>query len=133
VSHSAIYSSITLLSVGVYLIASSLLARWASQYGDIGLPVEALIFFSRRWSWPPSFSALGSATALEPGYGGTSLPDDTIIASSGLKQRNVFRSIDPPDATAAALADIVHRALGAIDVSVWIRRRNPNRLHLPRK
>jgi putative PEP-CTERM system histidine kinase len=130
VSHGAIYSSITLLTVGVYLIASSLIARWASQYGDIGLPVEALIF-------------LLSAVALAAVLLGTAFRHRT----RAWIRRNIFagrydyrqfwleatervRSIDPPDATAAALAEIVHRALGAIDTSVWIRRWNPNCLLL---
>jgi putative PEP-CTERM system histidine kinase len=129
VSHGAIYSSITLLCVGAYLIASSLIARWASQWGDIGLPTEALIFF---------LSAIILAT---------------LILGTGLRhrakawiRRNIFagrydyrqfwleateriRSNDPPAAIASALADIVHKALGAIDVSVWIRRWDPTRLH----
>ncbi len=130
VSHGAIYSSITLLSVGVYLIASSLIARWASQFGDVGLPVEALIF-------------LLSAIILVAVYLGTGFRHRT----RSWIRRNVFagrydyrqfwleatervRSIDSPEVTAAALADIVHRALGAIDVSVWVRRWNPNSLHL---
>ncbi len=130
VSHGAIYSSITLVSVGVYLIASSLIARWASQYGEVGLPIEALIF-------------LLSAVALAAVLLGTAFRHRT----RSWIRRNIFagrydyrqfwleatervRSIDPPDVTAAALADIVHRALGAIDVSVWIRRWNPNRLQL---
>jgi hypothetical protein len=130
VSHGAIYSSITLLSVGVYLIASSLIARWASQFGDVGLPVEALIF-------------LLSAIILVAVYLGTGFRHRT----RSWIRRNVFagrydyrqfwleatervRSLDPPEVTAAALADIVHRALGAIDVSVWVRKWNPNSLHL---
>jgi putative PEP-CTERM system histidine kinase len=130
VSHGAIYSSITLLTVGIYLIASSLIARLASQWGDLGLPIEALIFL---------VSAVG-LTALILGTGLRHKTRDWI-------RRNVFagrydyrqfwleateriRSIDPPAVTAQALADIVHKALGAIDVSVWIRLWNPNRLQL---
>lgn len=130
VSHGAIYSSITLLSVGVYLIASSLIARWVEKWGSIGLPTEAMIFF---------LSALGLAALLM----GTGFRHRT----RAWIRRNIFggrydyrqfwleatervRSIDPPDTTAGALADIVHRALGAIDVSIWIRLWNPNRLHM---
>lgn len=130
VSHGAIYSSITLLSVGVYLIASSLIARWASRYGDVGLPVEALIF-------------LISAVVLVVLYLGTGFRHRT----RSWIRRNIFagrydyrqfwleateriRSIDALDTAASALADIVHRAVGAIDVSIWVRRWNPNRLHL---
>jgi putative PEP-CTERM system histidine kinase len=130
VSHGAIYSSVTLLTVGVYLIASALIARWASRWGEVGLPLEALIF-------------LLSAVVLTALILGTGLRHRT----RAWIRRNVFsgrydyrhfwleatervRSIDPPHETAAALADIVHRALGAIDVSVWVRRWDPNRLEL---
>ncbi len=130
VSHGFIYSSITLLCVGVYLIASSLIARWASQWGELGLPVEALIFL---------LSAVVLATLIL----GTAFRHRT----RAWIRRNIFagrydyrrywleatervRSIDPPAITAAAVADIVHRAVGAIDVSIWIRRWNPNRLRL---
>src|SRR5262249_5589425 len=44
VSQGVIYSSITLLSVGIYLITSSLLASWASQWGETGIPTEAILF-----------------------------------------------------------------------------------------
>jgi len=130
VSHGAIYSSITLLSVGVYLIASSLIARWVSRWGDIGLPTEALIF-------------LLSAVILAALVLGTGFRHRT----RAWIRRNIFagrydyrqfwleatekvRSIDQPAVTADALANIVHRALGAIDVSVWVRLWNPNRLQL---
>ena len=130
VSHGAIYSSVTLLTVGVYLIASALIARWASRWGEVGLPLEALIFIL-------------SAVILTALVLGTGLRHRT----RAWIRRNVFsgrydyrhfwleatervRSIDPPPETAAALADIVHRALGAIDVSVWVRRWDPNRLEL---
>jgi putative PEP-CTERM system histidine kinase len=130
VSHGFIYSSITLLCVGVYLIASSLIARWASHWGDVGLPVEALVF-------------LLSAVVMGALILGTAFRHRT----RAWIRRNIFagrydyrrywleatervRSIDPPATTATALADIVHSAVGAIDVSVWIRRWNPNRLHL---
>jgi putative PEP-CTERM system histidine kinase len=130
VSHSAIYSSITLLSVGVYLIASSVIARLAKRWGDLGLPVEALIF-------------LLSAVILA-----------AILLGTGFRhrarawmRRNIFagrydyrhfwleatervRSSDPPATTALALTEIVQKALGAIDISVWIRLWDPNRLHL---
>ncbi len=130
VSHGAIYSSITLLSIGIYLIASSLIARLASRWGGVDLPTEALIF-------------LLSALALTTLFLGTGFRHQT----RAWIRRNIFagrydyrrfwleatehvRSIDPLPTAAAALADIVHRALGAIEVSVWVRLWDPNRLAL---
>jgi putative PEP-CTERM system histidine kinase len=130
ISHSAVYSSITLLVIGTYLIASSLIARWTSQWGDLGLPTEALIFFL-------------SAVTLTSILLGTGFRHRTrawirrnIFAGSydyrrfWLEATERVRSIDPPKSTASALSDIVHEALGAIDISVWIRRWDPARLQL---
>jgi putative PEP-CTERM system histidine kinase len=130
VSHRAIYSSITLLSVGVYLIASSLIARWVGKWGDIGLPIEALIF-------------LVSIIILVALSLGTGLRHKTrawirrnIFAGRydyrqfWLEATEQLRSTDPLAKIAAALADIVHQAVGAIDISVWVRLWNPNRLRL---
>jgi hypothetical protein len=41
-----------------------------------------------------------------------------------------IRSIDPPSRAASSLAELVQKSLGAIDVSVWLRLRDPNRLEL---
>jgi putative PEP-CTERM system histidine kinase len=129
VSHGFIYSSITLLCVGVYLIASSLIARWASRWGDVGLPLEALVFLLSAIV----MAALILGTAFR--HRARAWIRRNIFAGRydyrryWLEATERIRSIDPPVTTAAALVDIVHRAVGAIDVSVWIRRWNPNRLH----
>jgi putative PEP-CTERM system histidine kinase len=130
VSHGLVYSSITLLSIGIYLIASSILARWASQWSGGGLPLGAFIFLS-------------SAIVLVAALLGTAFRHrarrwlrKNIFAGRydyrkyWLDATERIRSIDSPDQIAGALADIVHQALGAIDVSVWRRLWDPNRLHL---
>ena len=130
VSQSFVYSSITLLAVGIYLIISSLLAGWTARLGGGGLEIEAIVF-------------LVFAVAL-----------GTVLLWTGFRhrsrqwlRRNIFagrydyrqywmeaseqiRSLDQPESAARSLAEITHRALGAIDVSVWLRERNPNRLRL---
>ena len=130
VSHGAVYGSITVLASGACLIASGFIARLVSSRSDIGLPTEALIF-------------LLSIVVL------TALILGTVFRHRARAwiRRNIFagqydyrrfwleatervRSIDPPATAARALAEIVHKALGAVDVSVWIRHWNPNRLQL---
>jgi putative PEP-CTERM system histidine kinase len=130
VSQSFVYSTITLLSVGVYLIASGLLARWASRWGVPGIETEALVFL---------LSAVALATIL--------LWTGFRQKARGWIQRNVFagkfdyrhywmeateqiRSVDGVQQASTALAQIVHRALGSINVSVWLRAWDPNRLHM---
>jgi putative PEP-CTERM system histidine kinase len=130
VSQSLVYSSITLLGVGIYLIASSLLARWAAGWGGGRIQLEVIVF-------------LLSAVAL-----------GMILLWTGFRhrarlwmRRHIFagrydyrrhwmeaseklRSIDSPETAARALAEITQTTLGAIDVSVWLREREPNRLRL---
>ncbi len=130
VSHSLVYSSFTLLGVAVYLIVSGVLARWASQLGGSPVQVEAVVF-------------LLSALAM----GGILLWPAFRHRLRVWLRRNIFaghydyrqywmeaaekvRSVDPPEVTARALAEVTQSALGTIDVGVWIRERNPNRLTL---
>ncbi|MBN1472541.1 MAG: PEP-CTERM system histidine kinase PrsK [Syntrophaceae bacterium] len=130
VSQGLVYSSVTLLAVGVYLIASSLIARWISQWGEIGLPVEAFIFLLSAIIL--SIIMLGTAFRHRARY----WIRRNIFAGRydyrrfWLEATERIRSIDPPSDIASALANIVHKALGAIDVSVWIRKWNPNRMDL---
>jgi putative PEP-CTERM system histidine kinase len=130
VSHSAIYSSITLLSIGAYLIASSLVARWASSLGDIGVPTEALIFLLSALFLTALFLGTGFRHRTRAWIRRNIFAGRYDYRRFWLEATERVRSIDPPAAVAAALGDIVHRAVGSIDVSVWIRLWNPNRLHL---
>jgi len=130
VSHGVVYSSITLLGVGLYLIISSLAARWASQWAGAEFPVEALVFL---------LAMLGLAVAL--------LWTDfrhrvklwirrNLLAGSydyrlcWLEANDRVLFVERPGEAAAALLDIVQRSLGAIDATVWSRLRDPNRFKL---
>jgi putative PEP-CTERM system histidine kinase len=130
VSHGVIYSSITFLGVGLYLISSSLLARWASTWAFYGIPSEAFVFF---------LSVILLATLL--------LQTSIRHRIRYWMRRNLFggrydyrqfwmeatervNSTDPPETFSKELADIICRALGAINVAVWIRKLNPNALQL---
>jgi hypothetical protein len=130
VSHGLVYSSITLLGVGVYLIASSLLARWASQWAEPGFPVEPLVFLL-------SLLVLGIVLLTTQFRHKTRrwvrrylLAGRYDYRAFWLEATEKVRSTDDPSIVAGALAALVQGALGAIDVSVWIRARDPNRLQL---
>jgi putative PEP-CTERM system histidine kinase len=130
VSHGAIYSSITLLSVGIYLIASSLIAHWISRYVKIGMPVEALIFLLSAVVLVALFLGTGFRHRTRAWIRRNIFAGRYDYRQFWLEATERIRSIDDPLVTAAALSDIVHRAVGAIDVRVGIRRWNPTRLHL---
>jgi putative PEP-CTERM system histidine kinase len=131
VSQSAVYSFITLLGVGAYLIASGVISRLiGNRLDDIGLPVEALVFI---------IALLGLATLLLA----TGLRHKTrawirlnIFAGrydyrqAWIEATGHIRAIDSQKAAAQALVKIIHKSMGATDISVWVRQWNPNRLQL---
>ena len=130
VSQGVVYSSITFLCIGVYLLASSLIAHLAGTFVQSNVTVEAMVF-------------LMAAVVL-----------GVILLSASVRHRvrswvrkNVFsgrydyrtfwmaatervKASDPPEKTAAALAELVHEGIGAIGVTVWIRAKDSSKLHL---
>jgi putative PEP-CTERM system histidine kinase len=130
VSQGIIYSSITLLCVGVYLITSSLIARWASSWGDIGLPTEALVFLLSSIALLAVLLATAFRHRVRTWIRRNFYSGRYDYRLYWLEANERIRSIDSPQAAAKALADIVQKALGAIDITVWIRYWNPNRARL---
>src|SRR5262245_5236534 len=121
VSQGVVYSTITLFSVGVYLVGTSLIARWFSTWTHPSVPLEPIIF-------------LVSAIALAAVLLGTAFQHRfrrwirRNIFAGNYDYRQLWmdttervRSIDSNVTTATALAQIIHDALGSIDISVWLR------------
>lgn len=121
VSQSVVYSTITLVSVGIYLVVSSVFARWVSQWLQPEVPSGPIIFLVS--------AVLLSAVLLATGF---------RHRMRGWIRKNVFagrydyrqlwmdatekiQSIDNPGVTAIALAQLIQEALGSLDVSVWLR------------
>ncbi len=130
VSQSFVYSSITLLAVGIYLIASSLIARWVNQWGAPGIQTEAIVFLL-------SIMALAAILLTTQFRHRARLWIRRNIFAGKYDYRHYWMEAvekvgweDEPKKTAAALTQIVQRALGSIDISVWLRQWNPNRLTL---
>jgi putative PEP-CTERM system histidine kinase len=128
VSQGLIYSSITLLSVGAYLIASAILARWVSSHGELGLQSQVIIFL---------LSIIVLATLLlwtSFRHRVRNWIRQNIFAGKydyrhlWMEATEKVRSVDGPEHSALALASLVQRALGAIDISVWLRSQDPERL-----
>ena len=130
VSQSAVYSFITLLSVGAYLIASGALARMVGRWGDLGLPVEVLVFFIAIVGLAILLLATSFRHKARAWIRHNVFAGKYDYRQSWIEATERIRSIDPQEVTARALVDIIKKAMGAIDISVWIRRWSPNRLQL---
>lgn len=130
VSHRAVYASITLFGVGVYLIASAVAVAWARRYARGGYPVETFLFLM-------SVLALAVVLLWTDMRHRAKLWIRRNLLAGGYDYRAYWleageriRSVDGLETAAAALAEIVQRALGAIDVSVWVRLADPARVKL---
>ncbi len=128
VSQTLIYSSITLLSVGAYLIVSAILARWVGSWSEFGLQTQAFVFLL-------SIIALASILLWTSFRHRVRNWIRRYIFAGKYDYRQFWmeatekvRSVDGPESSALALANIIQSALGAIDVSVWLRRPDPDRL-----
>jgi putative PEP-CTERM system histidine kinase len=130
VSQGAVYGTITFLSVGFYLVTFGIIARWAGRQTDSSLPVGPTIF-------------LVSLVILAAIFLGTAFRHRT----KGWIRRNLYvgkydyrqswmaateriRSTDSHLVAANALADLVQRTLGSLNVGVWLRPPNSNMLSL---
>ncbi len=130
VSPGLVYSSITLLGVGVYLIFSSFLARLAGQWGGREFSIEAALFLILLLILAAILLWTDLRHRIKHWVRRHLLAGNYDYRRYWLEASERVRSIDTPDVAADALADIVQKAIGAIDVSVWFRLQNPARLKL---
>ncbi len=130
ISQTLAFSSITLLAVGVYLIVSSLLARWASLLGQSDLELEALVFLLAAVAMGLVLFWTSFRQRVRQWLRRNIFSGRYDYRQYWMQASEKIRSIDDPKIGAAELAHIVHSALGAIDVTVWLRLRDPNRLSL---
>jgi len=130
VSHRAIYSSITLFGVGIYLIASGLAASWASRWGTLFFPAEALVFLLAVIALAVCLLWADFRHRIKLWIRRNLLAGTYDYRLYWLEATERVRFIDRLEDGTAALLGIVQHSLGAIDVSLWMRLRQPNRLKL---
>jgi putative PEP-CTERM system histidine kinase len=130
VSPGVIYSSITLVSVGAYLIISALLARWAGRWDSQEISFEATLFILLLLALAIVLLWTDLRHRLKYWIRRHLIAGNYDYRLYWLEANERIRSIDSPEVAAEALADIVQKAVGAIDVSVWLRLQNPTRLKL---
>jgi putative PEP-CTERM system histidine kinase len=131
VSQSAVYSFITLLGVGAYLIISGVFARLiGDRLEGIGLPVEALVFIVSMIGLALILLTTGLRHKTRAWIRHNIFAGKYDYRQAWIEATRHIRSIDSQEVAARALAEIINKSLGAADISVWVRRWNPNRLQL---
>jgi putative PEP-CTERM system histidine kinase len=130
VSPGIVYNSITLISVGIYLVISGIVARWAGQWSSPEISVEAVLFLILLLMLVVLLLWTDVRHRVKHWIRRHLLAGNYDYRQYWLEASDRVRSIDPPEVVAGELAGIVQSALGAIDVSVWLRMQNPNRLKL---
>lgn len=130
VSQSAVYGTITFIGVGGYLVVSSVIARWASQWRDLGIPVSPVIFLL-------SLAVLSSLVLATAFRHRTKAWIRRHLFSGRYDYRQFWidateqvRSIESPHVAAAALANLIQNALGSLDLSVWMRVQNSSTMRV---
>jgi putative PEP-CTERM system histidine kinase len=130
VSQGVVYSTITLFSVGIYLVATTLVARWLSEWSDSGAPLEPIIFLVSAIILSAVLLATGFRHRLKKWIRRNFFAGNYDYRQLWMGATEKVQSIDSPVVTATALAELIHHALGSIDISVWLRTRDAQVLRL---
>jgi putative PEP-CTERM system histidine kinase len=125
-----IYSSVTLIGVGGYLILSSIAVRWAEKWSNPEISIEAALFFVLLLLLAIVLLWTNFRHRVKYWIRRNLLAGKYDYRLYWLAASDRIRSIDPPEIVADALVDIVQKAVGAIHISVWLRYQNPTRLKL---
>ena len=130
VSQGVVYSSITFLTIGAYLLASSLIAQWAGTFVQPHIEAKPIIFLI--------FAVILAVILLSASFRHRVRYWVRRNVFSGRYDYRTFwmeatkrvQASDPPETAAAALAELVHQALGAMGVTVWLRGKDSGKLRL---
>jgi putative PEP-CTERM system histidine kinase len=130
VSQGVVYSTITLFSVGLYLVAASLLARWLSTWVHPNVPLEPIIFLVSAIVLSAVLLGTGFRHSVRRWIRRNIFAGNYDYRQLWMDATEKVRSIDSPAVAATALAQLIHDALGSIDVSVWLKARDAQVMHL---
>jgi putative PEP-CTERM system histidine kinase len=121
VSQNFIFSSITLLSVGFYLIASAFVARWVSIKGELGRQTEPVIFLISIIALAAILLWTSFRHRMRDWIRRNVFTGKYDYRQYWMQATSEVRSLDGPEKSALALANLIQRSLGAIDIGIWLR------------
>src|SRR5262249_43396023 len=120
VSQGFVYSTITLVGVGIYLIASGLIARWVSKWSPANLSLEPIVFFVSVMILAAVLLATAFRHRTRRWMRRNLFAGNYDYRKLWMDATEKVRSIEDPKDTASALAQLIHDALGSLNVSVWL-------------
>jgi putative PEP-CTERM system histidine kinase len=124
VSHGIVYSTITLFSVGIYLVVTSLFAHWLSEWARSTAPLEPILFLISALGLTAVFLGTAFRHRVRRWIRKNFFAGEYDYRQLWMDATEKVRAIDSSQATAGALAHLIHSALGAIDITVWLRSRD---------
>ncbi len=130
VSQKVVYGSITMLGVGLYLIATSLTARWVGTLLSSGVEVEAVMFLLSAMTLALIILSTRVRHRLRYWVRRNFFSGQYDYRESWLEATERIRSKDSPESLAESLAEIILKNLDALDVTVWLRSADASQLHL---
>jgi putative PEP-CTERM system histidine kinase len=130
VSPGIIYNSITLVSIGIYLIISGIISRWAGRQSGPEVSIQATLFLVLLLALVVILLWTDFRHRMKHWIRRHLLAGNYDYRQYWLETSDRVRSSDPAEVAASELAGIIQSGLGASDVSVWLRLQNPKRLKL---
>jgi putative PEP-CTERM system histidine kinase len=119
-SQQAAYGSLTLSAVGIYLILTSLAASWVGTLTGPGSEIAAFVFLLTLAFLVTLLLSAEVRSRLKAWLRRNLYSGRYDYRTFWLEADEKIRDTDPLPVSARALADLVARALGSLDVSVWL-------------
>jgi putative PEP-CTERM system histidine kinase len=130
VSQGVIYGSISFLGIGIYLIASSLAAQWAGTLVRGGVEIQAVVFLLFALLFATVLLSTRIRHRIRHWIRKNFFEGRYDYRTFWMEATEKVRASDPVEEAASALADLIIRALGILDVTVWLRSGEPGNLRL---
>jgi putative PEP-CTERM system histidine kinase len=130
VSQGVVFSTITLLSVGLYLVAFGIIARWAGEHTDSSVPTGPIIFLMSVVTLAGIFLGTAFRHRTRGWIRRNLYAGEYDYRQSWMVATERIRSTDSLSDAASALAELSQKTLGSLNVGVWLRQPNSNMMSL---
>jgi putative PEP-CTERM system histidine kinase len=130
ISQGVVYSTITLTSVGAYLIAASVVSGWASQWREVGVSTEAVVFLLSLVMLSTLFLATAFRHRVRIWIRRNLFAGRYDYRQLWLSATEQIRTSQSIEGAAESLIRLVQSAIASMNVSVWVQVRSTDSLRL---